>query len=223
MKLNNELLFTNGIELVKDMANILENVSVLELEDLNFNKTSLIIMDMVEGFINIGILSSPRVKDLIPNIISLQKKCNDKNIYTLAFADKHTKDSIELTFRPEHCLEGTQECEITKEISSLKVDKIIYKNSTNGFVNEEFNKWVEEYVNVFENYIVVGDCTDICISQFALTLKAYFNEKNKASRIIVPMDCVDTYDLGVHNADLMNLFSLYQMIDNNIEVVKEVR
>lgn len=223
MKLNNQLLFTNGIEAVKEMVNILESVPILHMENLNYDKTCLVIMDMVEGFINIGILSSPRVKDLIPNITNLQKKCNDKKIYTLAFADKHTKDSVELNFRPEHCLEDTQECEIAKEISNLTVDKVIYKNSTNGFVNKEFNDWIGKYENAFDNYIVVGDCTDICVSQFVITLKAYFNEKNKASRIIVPIDCVDTYDLGVHNADLMNLFSLYQMIDNNVEVVKEIK
>ncbi len=29
-----------------------------------------------------------------------------------------------------------------------------------------------------DNIIIVGDCTDICIYQFAITLKSYFNQHN---------------------------------------------
>lgn len=46
--------------------------------------------------------------------------------------------------------------------------------------------------------------------------------QNKKIRIIVPLNAVETYDLGLHNGDLMNVIALYNMITNGIEVVKEI-
>ena len=74
-----------------------------------------------------------------------------------------------------------------------------------------------------ENVIIVGDCTDICIYQFAVTLKSYFNQNNIYKQIIVPMDLVDTYDIPkVHNAEIMNIVFFNSMIQNGIKVVKNI-
>ncbi|WP_425447875.1 cysteine hydrolase family protein [Dethiothermospora halolimnae] len=223
MRLNKESLLTNGVKSLEGMLDMIDKAPKLNIDNLDSNKTILIIIDMVNGFAKKGILSSPRVNDLISPITKLQNKCIMKDIYTLAFIDNHTKDSIELKFRPKHCIEDTDESKLVKEIEELGVDKVIKKNSTNGFVNEAFIDWKDALENKdFDNFIIVGDCTDICISQFALTLKAYFNERNLDKRVIVPINAVDTYDLDIHNGDLMNLISLYQFIDNGIEVVKSI-
>ena len=58
--------------------------------------------------------------------------------------------------------------------------------------------------------------------QLALTLKAYSNENKVDTRIIVPINLVDTFELGEHNGYLMNLMSLYMMKNSGIEVVKEI-
>ena len=52
--------------------------------------------------------------------------------------------------------------------------------------------------------------------------KSPFNEKNINSRIIVPIKGVETYDLDAtnHNAKLMNLFALYNMRMNWVEIVE---
>lgn len=71
-------------------------------------------------------------------------------------------------------------------------------------------------------FIITGVCTDICVHQFSLTLKTYFNKQNKESRVIVPVNTVETYDLGMHNGDLMNIMALYSMTVNGIEVVAGV-
>ncbi|OPZ83964.1 MAG: hypothetical protein BWY74_04327 [Firmicutes bacterium ADurb.Bin419] len=47
--------------------------------------------------------------------------------------------------------------------------------------------------------------------------------KNQKYRVIVPVNAVDTYDLGAHNGDLVNVMALYNMIINGIEVVKDIR
>ena len=56
---------------------------------------------------------------------------------------------------------------------------------------------------------------------------------NKKSRVILPVNCVDTYDLPVavaveigavpHDGDLLHYIFLYHMMLNGIEVVAEVK
>ena len=47
--------------------------------------------------------------------------------------------------------------------------------------------------------------------------------QNKKARIIVPIEAVDTYDLGVHDGELTNVMALYNMIINGVEVVRAVK
>ena len=46
--------------------------------------------------------------------------------------------------------------------------------------------------------------------------------QNKNYRVIVPINAVDTYDLGIHNGDLVNIMALYNMIINGVEVVRNI-
>ncbi|SCG83994.1 hypothetical protein DW1_2430 [Proteiniborus sp. DW1] len=217
----NEVL-TNGVKALEEMMGMVNQAPVLNIDTLNPEETVIVIVDMVKGFAIEGILSSPRINKLIEPIVKLTKKCKAMGIKVIAFADSHSKDSLELRFRPEHCLENSIESELVDEIKELGVDRVFYKNSTNGFITDEYLEWIKTSGSKFKNFIIVGVCSDICISQYALTKKAYFNERNMDYRVIVSMDSIDTYDLGAHNADLMNLFSIYQLIDNGIEVVKIV-
>lgn len=99
---------------------------------------------------------------------------------------------------------------------------MIPKNSTNGFHAPGFKLWLEQNEVEVENYIVVGCVTDICVSQFATTLKTYFNQKNLNRRIIVPMDLVEIFTFGTHDGDLMQIISLWEMKSNGIEVVETI-
>ena len=56
---------------------------------------------------------------------------------------------------------------------AAKLNEIIEKNSTNGF----FAMDIADYAYL-DNFIVVGCCTDICVYQFVLALKTYFNQNN---------------------------------------------
>ena len=77
-------------------------------------------------------------------------------------------------------------------------------------------------LNDIDNVVVVGDCTDICIYQFVVTLKAYFNEKNINKNIVVPMNLVDTYDIPfVHPGDLLNVVFFNSMIQNGVKLIKK--
>ena len=109
---------------------------------------------------------------------------------------------------------------------STKKARVIYgygKNRTGAKGKDYgFQEWLKKYENEVDNFIVSGCVTDICVLQFTLSLRAYFNENNKDKRIIVPMDCVETYEVGSHDGNLMNLFALYNMHINGIEVAEKI-
>lgn len=207
---------------LQEILDTLEKLPIAEMKDFKANQTVFVIVDMINGFAREGALASPRVEALIPVIADLSKKCDDYKFSKLAFADCHTEASPEFGAYPVHCMAGSSEGEIVDEIKEIGGYTLIPKNSTNGFLEEGFKKWLEENPEV-DTFIVAGDCTDICVQQFAITLKTWFNMQNKKVRVIVPINAVDTYDLGAHEAELMNVMALYNMIINGVEVVKEVK
>lgn len=200
---------------------MLDKLPVLSLGELPADRTALVIVDMINGFVREGALMSPRMEALVPVITGLSAECGKRGIKKLAFADNHTDKSPEFGAYPVHCMAGTAECEIVDEIRQTGGYRLIPKNSTNGFLEDEFSKWLSENANV-SNFIVTGDCTDICIQQFAVSLKAWFNMKNEQARIIVPVNAVDTFDMGQHDADLLNAVTLFSMAGNGVELVKSI-
>lgn len=205
----------------KTLIEISEHLShskTLCLKDLPVDRTALFIVDMVNGFVKNGPMSSNRIYEINQGIANLVKSCNLYGISCIAFRDCHTAESLEFLSYPPHCLINSEESEITEEIQNAGSLSSIPKNSTNGFLELDFQKWMDSHPKI-DHFIIVGDCTDLCISQFSITLKADFNRKNKFSRILVPIDLVETYDLGLHNGDLMNLIALYDMELNGIELI----
>lgn len=147
--------------------------------------------------------------------------CDELSICKIAFADNHIVDSPELEYYPSHCVSGTNESDIVSELKDIGGYKLIHKNSTSGFLEEDFQKWLNENSDI-DIYIVAGCCTDICIQQFTITLKTWFNKQNRKSRVVVPINAVETYDFEVHDGDLMHLMGLYNMNINGIELVAEI-
>lgn len=207
-----------SISEIYDLINMNDSVS---LSEFNNKDTVIIIIDMVNGFVKHGNLKSDRISEINYKISLLSKKASSLGICKLAFADCHTKDSTELLSYPVHCLENTYESEITDEISKSGKYHLIKKNSTNAFFAPEFKSWLNEN-DTITKFIIVGACTDICIMQFSLTLKAYFNQMNKNKEIIIPIDCVETYDNNTHNAELINLMTFYNMSVNGIKIVSKI-
>lgn len=205
----------NSLGKIYDM---IDNLNSINLSELDTNKTILVILDVINGFVKSGSLYSPRNENLIVPISSLSQKCDEFGIKKLAFADTHAEGCQEFNFYPPHCIKGSYECKVVDEIEQYT---LIPKNSTNGFLEKEFQDWLNlnKQINTF---IIVGDCSDICVYQFATTLKAYFNTNDIASRIIVPEKLVNTFDMDLHNGDLMHIISLFSMHTNGIEIVKDI-
>lgn len=219
--INKNAYLQKSVETLGEIFDMLAKLPAIPLKDLQEKQTVLVIVDMVNGFAREGALRSPRVESLIPEITKLSKACDELSIVKLAFADCHTLASPEFEAYPPHCLEKSSEGEIVDELKDIGGYTLIPKNSTNGFLEEAFRKWLEENEHL-DTFIITGDCTDICIQQFAITLKAWFNRQNKKLRVIVPVNAVETYDFGQHDGALMNIMALYTMMINGIEVVSGV-
>lgn len=200
-----------------------ENLPKLKVSDFKQENTVIVNIDLINGFCKEGNLSSELVAKIIPYAV----KINDyfKEYHKIFFVDKHTKTSAEFNSYIEHCIENTSESEIVDELKPF-VDKnstVCFKNSVNGFLCDDYSKWLKDNMNK-TNIIVLGDVTDICVMNYCLTQKTFFNEKNIKSRIIIPIKGVETYDLDVtnHNAELMDLFALYNMRMNGIEIIEDL-
>ena len=83
-----------------------------------------------------------------------------------------------------------------------------------------------------ETFIVVGDCTDLCIYQLGMFLRLDANDRMLKRRVVAPANAIDTYDMPVevarqigaipHPGDLLHVLFLYHMALNGIEVVREL-
>lgn len=203
----------------KALDSIFEAVSSspsIALSQLVVDNAVLIVVDMVNGFVKNGPLASPNTAAINDKIAALVKACEQSGIPVAALADCHTLSSPEFSSFPAHCLEGSEETEITDEIAAFRSVCRIEKNSTNGFLEQDFKTWIK--ANGSGTYIIVGCCTDLCVQQLATTLKTYFDQSNRVCRIVVPADLVSTYDLGFHDSALTGIMALYNMSLNGIEI-----
>lgn len=216
-----EVFLEKSNSAISSIYDIINDKKSINISDLDYNRTALIIVDMVNGFVKEGALSSERALSINDKIADISKEFSKLNMKKIAFADTHTQNSPEFLSFPVHCIKGDRESKLTDEIAESGNYVLIEKNSTNGLLEPEFLDWLNNN-NDIDNFVVVGTCTDLCVQQFSLSLKAYFNMKNLYSRIIVVENLVETYDLDVHFADLMNLMAIYNMSISGIEIVSGI-
>jgi len=134
--------------------------------------------------------------------------------------DHHLENASEFNVFPSHCVSGTEEAEIVDELKAFS-DKaiVIHKHSTNGFLEADFQSWLSK--SKIKRFVIVGCCTDLCIIQFAVTLKTHFNSINEKSDILVVSEAIETYHLDVtnHPGDFMHIVAMKMMTDNGIKLV----
>lgn len=186
----------------------------------NYQKPIIFVIDMINGFVKEGALADPRINAIVPNLIHLMEGMNCRNVFVCDSHPPHTKEFD--AFAP-HCLIGTEEAEVIDELKPY-IKRMMKKNSTNAFHCQDFLSFLKEEMDSYRDVIVTGCCTDLCVLQFVLTLQAWLNEHNKKEyRIIVPRNCIATYDIpNVHSAKEWNDISLKMMQMNGILVVDSI-
>lgn len=169
----------------------------------------VLVVDMVRGFHDLGNLANPRTARIIPNIRELlERKTAEGGGWRILFlADNHELNDKEFDMFPPHCIEGTQETEVVDELQEFcgtGNNPIVYpKTRFSGFYKTYLDAFLE--IAKPEKVIVVGVCTDICVLHTVADLR------NRDYEVIVPNDCVETFDLPNHGAEEEGRLALKHM------------
>jgi nicotinamidase-related amidase len=191
--------------------------------------------DLVNGFCYEGPLASPRIRKIVEPSAELFTLAYGLGVRDFVLLQEfHTHHAVEFEQYGPHCIRGTREAEtvsLLKELPFANLFKIVHKNSLHPALGTDLEVWLgaRPHLNTF---IVVGDCTDLCTYQVALHMKLRANALDRHVSVIVPADCVDTYDLPVdtaekvgalpHDANLLHPLFLYHMALNGALVVRNI-
>lgn len=177
----------------------------------------LVVVDMVNGFINEGNLADKSINRITNNVVSLVEDAIQNNINIVAFKDTHTEKDVEFNSFPPHCIKGTSECELIPELKIYEhFMHIIEKPTTNGFETDKFKNLIR--CVKFDNIYVCGCCTDICVYNFVNSLIDYLHKNGLNTNIIVVQDAVDTFNGTNHKADEVNQKYLSKMDNLGISI-----
>jgi nicotinamidase-related amidase len=199
-------------------------------------RAAILSVDVINGFCHIGPLASPRVKRIIDPIAQLMSAAHAAGVrHFVVTQDTHEADAVEFAAYPPHCVRGSDQSQAVPEFKALSFwDEVTIfpKNSISSAHGTDLDAWLDArpYLNTF---IVVGDCTDLCTYQLAMHVRLRANAlQQRDVRVIVPEDCVDTFDTPLdvarqigampHDAELLHRIFLYNMAQNGVEVVKRL-
>lgn len=198
-------------------------------------QVALISVDVINGFCYEGPLASPRVAGIVQPITRLMERLWQRGVTNLLLAqDTHDPQAVEFGQWPPHCVRGTSEAEPVPEFRALPFFDsftIFEKNSIASGLNTGLNDWLQAHPDI-DTFIITGDCTDLCTYQLAMHLRLDANARQLVRRVVVPADCVQTYDRSVeeaaaqgglpHPGDLLHALFLYHMQLNGVDVVAEI-
>lgn len=189
-------------------------------------------IDMINGFCKEGPLAGPRVGALIDPVVALFTRAHALGVRSFVLTqDTHDPATPEFGAYPPHCIAGTPESQAVAELAALPfADQIttIAKNSLSSHLGTGMGEWLRANPQI-DTFIIVGDCTDLCVYSAAMHLRLEANALNLSRRVIVPAAAVDTFDtpvgvameLGIkaHDGDLHHVLFLHHMAQNGVEVV----
>jgi len=237
--MNPQTLIEQSVPFLRYLAEWRASLPIFDLaaEIKEPERAAVVSVDLVNGFCTIGPLSSPRVQAVVAPTARLFERAYALGIRHFVLPqDTHEPDAVEFGSFAPHCVRDTQESQTVPELTSLPfADQfiIIPKNSINSTLAPDWQDWQARHPDV-HTFVVIGDCTDYCVYQLAMALRVNANSKQaREVRVIVPADCVDTYDLPVdaakslgilpHAGELIHLMFLYHMAVNGVEVVATVK
>lgn len=195
-------------------------------------KTAIISIDVINGFLYEGPLSSPRVAPIDQTVTALMRAAWEKGVRDIVLVQEgHEPGALEFDAFGEHALKGSEQAAATDLVRALPFYEqllTIYKDTIHPALNTEFDAWWDEHENL-DTVIAVGDVTDLCAYQLAMYLRLRANAFHRQQRVIVPANCVQTWHLSVedaaggpaipHHGDLLHAVFLYHMALNGIGVV----
>ncbi|MGC8669214.1 MAG: isochorismatase family protein [Chthonomonadales bacterium] len=232
-----EMLQSEGIAFLELLEEWKSGLTPLPLETYvreagGAEHVGIFCVDVINGFCTEGPLQSDRIQAIVKPIRDLMLRAWDVGVRAFVLPqDSHPPSSPEFNDYPPHCITGTSECQTVPELLSLPFASqfvIIPKKSISSAVRTDLPDWVDRHREITHR-IVVGDCTDLCTYQLALYLKTEATARDEGCSVIVPADCVATYDIPVasardagipaHPGDLFHALFLYHMALNGVRVI----
>lgn len=219
---------------LRDLAP-LDLQSYMQSNNISPDRIAVVSVDMIEGFCCEGPLASPRIAGVTEAVAELFRRAHRLGVRQFALVQEyHTADAPEFEQFAPHGIRDTEEARTIEQLRELPfagLFNIVLKNSIHPALNTSFDQWLTDNPQT-NTFITVGDCTDLCLYQTAMYLKLRGNAMNSRTTVIVPEDCVQTYDLPIelagqigalpHNGDLLHAVFLYSMALNGVQVVREV-
>ncbi len=185
------------------------------------DRSCLMIVDMINGFVKEGPLADPAICSIIKPIEQIIKDFIQKKDPVIAFCDAHDTNAKEFEVFLPHCIKGTKESELIEEFLPYKDDMIVFeKNSVNSFFAPGFENWLNDQP-VFCEYIITGCVTDICVFQLAASLVAYFHQHNITTNIIVTKDTSETFDIDQHPRESFNFMAYTLLAQLGVKVMDQ--
>ncbi|MCC5911071.1 MAG: cysteine hydrolase [Clostridiaceae bacterium] len=164
---------------------------------LNVKKV-LLVIDMLKDFCTEGgVLASDQsgnvyAVDIVPFVVEKTREFED----VIFICDHHEPNDLEFNRFPVHCVKGTEGAELIDELREFK-DKgiVIHKQRYSSFFNTNLGELAEDY----DEFHLVGVCTNICVLYTAEELC------NLDKRVFVYTKGVASFDAEGHK------FALQQM------------
>lgn len=192
-------------------------------------------VDVIRGFCTEGPLASERVRQIVAPIRELFVAAHESGVRRFYLPqDSHPEQSLEFADFGRHCVSGTSEAQTVLELAELPFAHLfvtIEKRSIASHIGTDLENRLQRD-GTPRVCLAVGDCTDLCLYQLAVYLKLRANAFNHPCRVLVPENCVQTYDLPVavaekigakpHDGDFLHLVFLYHLWLNGIEIVRRV-
>lgn len=200
------------------------------------DNVAIISADLVEGFCYHGPLASPRIANVVAPSATLMQSAYDLGVRQFALVQEyHTHEASEFQQFGPHCIRGTDEANTAEPLLALPFSDlftVIHKNSLHPALHTDFDSWLQARPNL-NTFITVGDCTDLCLYQLVMYLKLNANAEDKVVNVVIPANCVQTYDLSValaqsigaipHDGDLLHALFLYHMALNGAVVLAQLK
>ncbi|MCH7720442.1 MAG: cysteine hydrolase [Planctomycetes bacterium] len=160
----------------------------------------IMVIDMLEGFTRRGPLASPRVAALLPLQAAFLSRLTggDRVVFV---SDAHGPNDPEFRRFPPHCLGGSDEALVCRELiravpPAVRVEHVT-KTTFSGFHETDLGELVQAADS--NEWIVIGCVTDCCLEANVADL-VY-----RGCEVTVIRDLIDTWhDPPDHDADAIN-------------------
>ncbi len=216
---------------MKEFTCVLENfqndLKPIKLSDFEDKSTvAFVCVDMINAFCDHGPLASKECGSLSAKVAKFLGKASQMGFENFLFIhDNHNENSVEFEVFPPHAIAKTSQSEQVKQIAelALKNPRFFYKNSFSIAYNDEFNEFLAANPHI-KTFIVIGNCTDICVFSTIVHLRCSANEKNLRREIIVPKNLVTTFSLPGHDSRVLDPIFLLSARDSfGAKIVSKIK